>query len=193
MTIEYPYTLAQLARILSALEAEPRNPNTKTNAIKAIERNAARIGLTAEDIFDAADGLLSGRIDAIDWRAILSGSGGDEKTPAENGAANEPGESTANDEPETPATSEGDDGAHVADGAPTAKPPAVKPRTGTKQALMIEMLRRDEGATIDQIAEATGWRRHTCRGAISGALKKKLGLAIVSGTIDGQRVYRIDD
>ncbi|MBL8658850.1 MAG: DUF3489 domain-containing protein, partial [Rhodospirillales bacterium] len=53
--------------------------------------------------------------------------------------------------------------------------------------------RREEGATIDQIAEATGWQLHSCRGAISGTLKKKLGLAITSGRVDGRRVYRICD
>ena len=58
---------------------------------------------------------------------------------------------------------------------PTAKP---TPRAGTKQALMIELLRRPEGATIEQIAKATGWQHHTIRGAISGALKKKLGLIV---------------
>ena len=63
MTTEYPYSLAQLAQILSALENERRNPNTKRNAIKAIERSAAQIGLTAADVFDAADGLLSGRME----------------------------------------------------------------------------------------------------------------------------------
>ncbi len=52
------------------------------------------------------------------------------------------------------------------------------PRTGTKQAQMIEMLKRPEGATVEQIAEVTGWQKHTIRGAISGALKKKLGLII---------------
>ena len=66
MTVEYPFSLAQLAQILSALENERRNPNTKRNAIKAIERNAAQIGLSAEDIFDAADGLLSGRLSAAE-------------------------------------------------------------------------------------------------------------------------------
>jgi hypothetical protein len=59
------------------------------------------------------------------------------------------------------------------------KPPATRtPRAGTKQAQMIELLKRPEGATVEQIAEATGWQHHTIRGAISGALKKKLGLAI---------------
>jgi DNA-binding MarR family transcriptional regulator len=60
-------------------------------------------------------------------------------------------------------------------GEPTTKP---TPRAGTKQAQMIEMLKRPEGATVEQIAEATGWQHHTIRGAISGALKKKLGLTV---------------
>jgi Protein of unknown function (DUF3489) len=60
-------------------------------------------------------------------------------------------------------------------GEPTTK---STPRTGTKQALMIDRLKRPEGATVEQIAEATGWQHHTIRGAISGALKKKLGLTI---------------
>ena len=51
-------------------------------------------------------------------------------------------------------------------------------RAGTKQAQMIEMLNRPEGATVEQIAAATGWQHHTIRGAISGALKKKLGLTV---------------
>jgi DNA-binding MarR family transcriptional regulator len=59
--------------------------------------------------------------------------------------------------------------------APAEKP---TPRTGTKQAHMIDMLKRPEGATVEQIAAATGWQHHTIRGAISGALKKKLGLTI---------------
>ena len=59
--------------------------------------------------------------------------------------------------------------------APADKP---TPRAGTKQALMIELLKRPEGATVEQIAAATGWQHHTIRGAISGALKKKLGLTV---------------
>ena len=59
--------------------------------------------------------------------------------------------------------------------APAGKP---TPRAGTKQAQMIELLRRPEGATVEQIAEVTGWQKHTIRGAISGALKKKLGFTV---------------
>jgi Protein of unknown function (DUF3489) len=62
---------------------------------------------------------------------------------------------------------------------PAGEPSAqLTPRSGTKQAQMIEMLRRPEGATVEQIAAATGWQHHTIRGAISGALKKKLGLTV---------------
>jgi Protein of unknown function (DUF3489) len=70
---------------------------------------------------------------------------------------------------------EADGAATPAKSAPGEKP---TPRAGTKQARMIEMLKRPEGATVEQIAEATGWQRHTVRGAISGALKKKLGLTV---------------
>jgi hypothetical protein len=68
----------------------------------------------------------------------------------------------------------------------------AKTRNGTKQALLIDLLRRPEGATIAEISEATGWQAHTVRGAIAGALKKKLGLTIGSDK-DAQRgrVYRI--
>ena len=67
--------------------------------------------------------------------------------------------------------------------ATTPEPPARKTREGSKQALLIEMLKRPEGATADQIAEATGWQKHTVRGAIAGALKKKLGLTITTERI----------
>jgi hypothetical protein len=64
------------------------------------------------------------------------------------------------------------------EGAPAQAAAKPTPRAGTKQAEMIEMLKRPEGATVEQIAAATGWQHHTIRGAISGALKKKLGLTV---------------
>jgi len=73
-------------------------------------------------------------------------------------------------------------------------PKARTPRAGTKQAKLIEMLRAEGGATIDEIVEATGWKPHTIRGAMSGALKKKLGLTITSEKVEGRgRVYAIRD
>jgi hypothetical protein len=70
----------------------------------------------------------------------------------------------------------------------------VKPRTreNSKQAEVIRMLQRPEGATIGQICTATGWQAHTVRGTFAGAFKKKLGLNIVSDKPqDGERIYRI--
>ncbi|MFN3629060.1 MAG: DUF3489 domain-containing protein [Casimicrobiaceae bacterium] len=65
-------------------------------------------------------------------------------------------------------------------------------RAHSKQALVIAMLRRPEGATIRQIVEVTGWQAHTVRGTLAGALKTKLGLTIVSEKPQGgERVYRI--
>jgi len=65
-------------------------------------------------------------------------------------------------------------------------------RPDTKQAQLIAMLKRPEGATIDEIVSAFGWQPHTVRGAIAGALKKKLGLNVLSDKIEGRgRVYRL--
>ena len=71
-------------------------------------------------------------------------------------------------------------------------PKSRRTRDNTKQATMIAMLRRPEGATIGQMASALEWQVHTVRGALAGALKKKLGLNLVSEKTKGaDRVYRI--
>jgi hypothetical protein len=73
----------------------------------------------------------------------------------------------------------------------TAKPVAI--RAGTKQAQIIAMLQRPEGATVAEMVEASGWLAHTVRGCISGALKKKLGLPITAHKVEGRgTVYRIN-
>src|SRR6516165_12221798 len=61
----------------------------------------------------------------------------------------------------------------------------------SKQMAVIAMLRRSEGATIEEVASAMGWQRHTVRGLFSGTLKKKLGLALASAKEERGRVYRI--
>ncbi|ARK96156.1 DUF3489 domain-containing protein [Burkholderia pseudomallei] len=66
-------------------------------------------------------------------------------------------------------------------------------RENSKQALVITMLRRPEGATIAQICEATSWQGHTVRGTLAGALKKKLGLNVTSDKQGEERIYRIAD
>ena len=66
------------------------------------------------------------------------------------------------------------------------------PRENTKQALVIQMLKRPEGATVAQIMAATGWLNHTVRGTLSGALRKRLGLNVVSAkNPEGVSTYRI--
>ena len=68
-----------------------------------------------------------------------------------------------------------------------------KTRDGTKQAMMIELLKRPGGATLAEIVEATGWQAHTVRGAMAGALKKKLGLTVISEKDEVRgRVYRLN-
>jgi hypothetical protein len=65
-------------------------------------------------------------------------------------------------------------------------------RQGTKLARLIDMLRRERGATVAETVAALGWQAHSVRGAISGALKKKRGLTIQSEMHDGRgRIYRI--
>jgi len=81
--------------------------------------------------------------------------------------------------------------------APKSEPKPVpterKMREGTKQALVIEMLRRPEGATIAEIVVATQWVSHSVRGFLAGAIKKKLGLSISSEKEEARgRVYKIE-
>ena len=78
------------------------------------------------------------------------------------------------------------------EGMEAALAPKRRVRDDSKQAKLIEMLRRPDGATIDEIVAAFGWQPHTVRGAIAGALKKKLGLDVTSEKVEERgRVYRI--
>jgi len=75
---------------------------------------------------------------------------------------------------------------------PEATPKARTPRAGTKQARLIDMLRAPDGATVEEIASALEWQSHTVRGALAGALKKKLGLEVISEKVENRgRVYRL--
>ncbi|WP_211226460.1 DUF3489 domain-containing protein [Brevundimonas aveniformis] len=60
-----------------------------------------------------------------------------------------------------------------------------------KLGAVVELMRRAEGATVQQMSEATGWQAHSVRGAMSGALKRKHGLTITSEKGEAGRVYRI--
>jgi hypothetical protein len=202
------FSKKQFATILSALDDAPRNPANRGEALRAIGRSAQRFGLSTEEVLGAASGLLDGRLSPADFRVELQDLGGtDEAASGQESPTTTQGDGQASDtatEPAEPAQAvpTGDEpGAEAAADAQQTKPakrkaktkpatakstkpekaaPAEKrtPRAGTKQAKLIELLRRHQGATVEQIAEATGWQKHTIRGAISGALKEKLGFNV---------------
>ncbi len=65
-------------------------------------------------------------------------------------------------------------------------------REGSKKALVLDLLRRPDGATLADIMTATGWQAHSVRGFLSGALGKKMGITVESvKSASGARVYRI--
>jgi hypothetical protein len=190
MTSTNNFSKKQLATILSALDDAPRSPANKGEALRAIGRSAKRFGLTAGDVLAAAPGLIDGRMSPADFRVELHDQGDGTPVPVTDAPQDAPDaqeETAAGQEPQASA-----EPAQAAQARPAAKgkakakakpgkaAPAEKPalRAGTKQAQMIELLKRPEGATVAQIAAATGWQHHTIRGAIAGALKKKLGLNV---------------
>ena len=66
------------------------------------------------------------------------------------------------------------------------------PRKDNKQQICLALLSRSEGASIEQLQKATGWQPHSVRGFLAGAVKRKLGMALVSEKTEGQpRRYRI--
>ena len=72
--------------------------------------------------------------------------------------------------------------------------PRVTPvlRANSKQAQVLAMLRRPEGAALAQICACTGWQQHTVRGTMAGTFKQKLGITIESGKEPGgERVYKV--
>lgn len=71
---------------------------------------------------------------------------------------------------------------------------SATPRKGTKQARMIALMQRPEGASIEEICNETGWQKHTVRGTFSNTLKKRLGLTVTSSKEEGQpRRYRVSN
>ena len=73
---------------------------------------------------------------------------------------------------------------------PTAD--ASSAREGSKKAGILALLRRKEGATLQELMAATDWQAHSVRGFLSGTLRKKMGLTVESAKRqDGERIYSI--
>ena len=200
----------QLNAVLSALDGQPRNPNTKDATLRRIGAHAERLGISLDALLAAAAGLLDGRMSAEQFRTCLQDDAAEAAgriEPIEEEAAcietpwAAPAPAGASNSEQNSATAAADEGAPLATGTaeagsqePTSDEPAAKARKhrdGTKEAMLIDMLRRPEGATIAQIIAATGWQAHTVRGAFAGALKRKRGLTVTSEKPDGgERVYR---
>ena len=72
------------------------------------------------------------------------------------------------------------------------KTSTVAARPTTKQETLVNLLKQNKGTTLAEIMAATGWQAHSVRGAISGTVKKRLGLPVSSAIEDDRgRVYRI--
>ena len=151
----------------------------------ALEHNAGKISWYPDNIKGGARQKV---IDGLFKRALITYDGTDWFVAAEGydalGRAR-PAPAAVVPDPETEA-------AVAAAEASWAKDSKPRTRESSKQAEVVRMLQRPEGATIAQICEATGWQAHTVRGTFAGALKKKLGLTITSDKVKGaERVYRV--
>lgn len=61
-------------------------------------------------------------------------------------------------------------------------PAPAKSKTDT----ILGLLRRKSGASVEEMAEATGWQAHSVRGFLSGTVKKKLGLKLAAEKREGE-------
>lgn len=168
------------------------NPNQQAILEHAAQHSGGKIAWFPEHIKGGARAKV---LEGLFKRALITPYGDDWIVAAEGYDAlglSRPGvlaATNAMDDPEL----EADVASAEANWQKPAKDKPGRTRADSKQALVIEMLKRPEGATIAQIMEATQWQQHTCRGTLAGTLKKRLGLTITSSKEAGsQRIYRIE-
>jgi hypothetical protein len=116
-------------------------------------------------------------------------------TVAEHGANTAPAKPTAKKKASTKKGSAKAQRAAKKEAKPASKKASNKdsvPREFSKKAIVLDILRSKDGATMAEIAKATGWQNHSIRGFISGNLTKKMGLTVESKKNEtGERVCRI--
>jgi nucleoid-associated protein YgaU len=137
------------------------------------------------------------------WKAVQTLGGAPETTPAAESKAPKAAKpaKTAAAAPKAPKAAKPAKTAKKAGATPKAAKPAKAAkkdaatgtaRKGSKKQIVLGLLGRKNGATLDEIIAATDWQRHTIRGFISGTLTKKMNLAIESTRSEsGDRTYRI--
>ena len=179
-------TDAQLGMMSAAAQRNDRClsvPATiKGAALSKVSAKLAKLGLARE--IEAKPGApIWRRDDAGQGYALKLTAAGLKAIAVDEGSpdAIEPGEAPQPQAKNRPSPDEGGHPARVA-----------TPRDGSKLALVIELLRRAEGATIPNLTEATGWLPHTTRAALTGLRKR--GYAVIRERIGaGDSVYRISD
>jgi len=80
----------------------------------------------------------------------------------------------------------------IATPSTTQDQPQNQPQAQSKQSQLIALLSSPNGSDIQELMQVTGWQAHSIRGVISGVIRKRLGLAVISEKIDGVHRYRIE-
>lgn len=134
--------------------------------------------------------IATGRI----WREIQKLAGANPEAAAEPATDTSAGAQGADVAPEAAAPTKDAKPPKKAPRTPKPAKDAATPRAGSKTERAIAMLRRKNGATLEQLMTEFGWLKHTTRAFLSagGSLTKKFGLAVESFKGNsGERTYMI--
>lgn len=166
----------------------PRNLGLNPGSATIVVKGLIKKGLLVERAALGEDAVWREDEDGRKLTIVITKAGFEAVGMLPDGEGDEaPAPQTDDERPETSPT----DGHTAATAAVSGQPKA--PRPGSKLAAIVALLSRAEGATVAEMAEATGWQQHSVRGVMSGALVKKFGLTIVSEPDEARgRVYRTE-